>query len=116
MDTIGADNAHLSHGSKTGRHSGLPDRKAITAESQVFDVAFSGQLTGEERRDLGLVDGIVRRGATELCWHIRRGHKRRPPGLGGVADAVKSVKVRSAIVRADRAPKPGLPGGKINEV
>jgi len=93
---------------------GVPNKAAITAQAHVCTVTNYHELSEVERVLFG-IDGCDERTRRqyELCYHKRRGYWRRPPGLGSDPTAEKTVWVRPAAVRKDKAPLEGLEGGGI---
>lgn len=86
------------------------DRRSIIAEADVSTVSSYYTLTGEERE-------ILEKGQSpsghEMCAHWRRGHWRKPMGMGDVPGAKKTIWVRPTLVRMDRLAEGTLPGGTM---
>lgn len=88
-----------------------PDPLAITSEAEVCTVSSVYTPTREEREIFGLEGEERRHAQYEVRTHFRRGHWRRPPGLGNDPNASKVIWVRPTLVRQDRLPQNALPGG-----
>lgn len=93
----------------SGRMKSL-DTAAITDESQVCTVSSVRTLSREESDTL-LRRVTGRATAIEMRAHFRTGHWRRPPGTAHNLEQKKTVWVQPTIVRRDRLPEGGAPGG-----
>jgi hypothetical protein len=78
------------------------------------------EITGKHIIDSMIVDErgekVQGAGGWELPPHWRRAHRRRPPGKGNDPTAEKTVKVKHALVRADKIQEFGGTTGSISEV
>jgi hypothetical protein len=89
------------------------DRKAITNGAEITTVAnFYSLSKGEE----GFVRMVEQSRSGEVPAHWRRGFWRRPNGMGHIPDAARTIWVRPTLVRADRLPENGVPGGTMTTV
>lgn len=115
LTTIGS--GHHQDRSDWERLPAGPDSGAITNTAEVCAVKASHLISpseGQELRD-ALDQEQVEMGGTRshqaVRSHYRRGHWRKLPGQGNNPGAQKLVHVRPTIVRKDRLPEGGVPGG-----
>ncbi len=106
LSSLPPDSSHVE--SREHKRSRNLDRRAIVWEADIATVVNCYELTDEEHE--WLEDGTSRE-RYELSAHWRRGHWRRPKGKGDDPDAKKTVWVRPTLVRKDRLPPGGQPGG-----
>lgn len=92
------------------------DGSVITDPAEVLAVNAVSPLTRDEKIYLGLEGSDRERKELQMSCHWRAGHWRRPPGKGSDPNAAKTVHVRPTLVRKDRLPDVGLPGGAIKGV
>jgi len=109
--SVAAKNPSPISGWNPQLRSGKKDSLAITKGAEICTVASIYKLTDDERE---VVDSG--KSSSEMSCHFREGHWRRPPGLGSDPTAEKTVWVRPALVRRDRLPESGLPGGSQQEL
>ncbi len=89
------------------------DPKAITTGADITVVRNRFRLTQAEWDAL---EGKASASGGEVAPHWRRAHWRRPRGKGNDPTAEKTVWVKPTLVRRDRLPEVGLPGGSIIDV
>lgn len=87
---------------------GRPDHRVVTHHSKICHVKCHYVLSDIERTFLGLGDHT---GQFDMSWKFVRGYWRRPAGKGNDPSAIKTVHVRPYMIRRDRMPNNGLPGG-----
>ncbi len=104
---------HVARMSKVARTRDM-DRRSIIAEADVATVSSYYTLTSEESELLEA--SLSGKSGTAMCAHWRRGHWRRPHGLGAIPEAQKTVWVRPTLVRMDRLADGTLPGGSMQTI
>lgn len=93
-------------------HPRKDDPLAVTKGSEVCTVSSIYTISEEERMILTNIQRVPgSQGGWEVRAHFREGHWRRPKGKGHDPTAQKTVWVRPTIVRRDRLPEGGVPGG-----
>lgn len=111
LSTLPLKSPHRSNWTPARQQSNKPDSLAVTSEAEVCTVSSVHTLTREEREVLGLEGAERQRAHYEVKTHFRRGHWRRPPGMGDDPNALKIVWVKPTLVRRDRLPENALPSG-----
>jgi hypothetical protein len=87
---------------------GARDPRSITDGARICTVSSSYVLSQAEQAVIGRREQT---GTYQVRPHFRRGHFRRRPGHGHDPAAPRVVWVRPTLVRADRLPPGGIPGG-----
>jgi hypothetical protein len=117
LQSLPPNSSHVSHPHRLSIRGTGPDRLAILDEADVCTVSSVFTLTREEQVLLGIIEGEPgERARYELSCHFREWHMRRPKGQGKNPTARKTVYVRQTLVRRDRLPEGGAPGGSIKNV
>jgi hypothetical protein len=94
-----------------------PDPSAIVREADLCTVSSKFRVSREEQVLLGIIPGEPgERERYALSCHFREAYWRRFPGQGKNPNAPKAVHVRSTIVRRDRLPDGGTPGGSVKNM
>ena len=110
LKMLPATSPHVSEWNyEKGRLLGSLDHRAITDEAHVCSVSSTRKLSAEDRAMLfAFASG---RGDYELSAHFRIGFWHRPRGKGQDPTYPKTEWTHPTIVRRDRLPEGGLPGG-----
>lgn len=90
------------------------DPRLVSLKSNVCRVTSSFKLTAAEME--AVEDAMERERTGEVVPHWRRGHFRRPPGLGTNPEAKRTVWVQPCFVNRRHLPDGVLPGGALVRV
>lgn len=113
LKSLPSGTPHIERSDRISRTRDL-DPKSIIAEADVATISSYYTLTPQER--LVLEEHLLGPSGHQMCAHWRRGHWRRPVGMGDVPGAAKTVWVRPTLVRMDRLPEGTQPGGAMQVI
>jgi hypothetical protein len=117
LQVLPSGSPHVSAPRRLSSVGAGPDRLAVLDEADVCTVASMHSLTREELVMLGVIAGEPgERARYQVSCHYREGYWRRPRGQGRIPGAPKTEQVRPTIVRRDRLPEGGAPGGSTKNV